>query len=128
VSATLLLVDDDPGLSDAVRMVLEDEGYEVICAANGQEALKKAESHAIDLILLDLTMPIMNGYEFCEVRKQTPHLLAIPVILWTAGLPDARMQALGAAKIFRKPVSAEVLLDAISDTVAASRTQKNQQA
>lgn len=74
----VLVVEDDPALSDAFSIVLRKEGYEVVVAFNGKEALQKVEGAMPDLILLDLLMPIMGGKEFLEKFNNTND---IPVIV-----------------------------------------------
>ncbi len=74
----ILVVEDDPALSDAFSIVLRKEGYEVVVAFNGKEALQKVEGAMPDLILLDLLMPIMGGKEFLEKFNNTND---IPVIV-----------------------------------------------
>ncbi len=74
----VLVVEDDPALSDAFSIVLRKEGYEVVVAFNGKEALQKVEGAMPDLILLDLLMPIMGGKEFLEKFENTND---IPVIV-----------------------------------------------
>ena len=74
----VLVVEDDPALSDAFSIVLRKEGYEVVVAFNGKEALQKVDGSMPDLILLDLLMPIMGGKEFLEKFENTND---IPVIV-----------------------------------------------
>lgn len=74
----ILVVEDDPALSDAFSIVLRKQGYEVVVAFNGKEALQKVDGSMPDLILLDLLMPIMGGKEFLEKFSNTND---IPVIV-----------------------------------------------
>ena len=81
----ILVVDDDPDLREFLQLVLTSMGFEVTSAANGQEALDDMEDHDPDLILLDMKMPVMNGWEFCralEGRDSRP-----PIVVVTAA-PD----------------------------------------
>jgi CheY-like chemotaxis protein len=81
----ILVVDDDPDLREFLRLMLTSMGFEVTSAANGQEALDDMEGHDPDLILLDMKMPVMNGWEFCralEGRDTHP-----PIVVLTAA-PD----------------------------------------
>ena len=81
----ILVVDDDPDLREFLKLVLTSMGFEVTSAANGQEALDDMEDHDPDLILLDMKMPVMNGWEFCralEGRDSRP-----PIVVVTAA-PD----------------------------------------
>ena len=81
----ILVVDDDPDLREFLRLMLTSMGFEVTSAANGREALDDLEGHDPDLILLDMKMPVMNGWEFCralEGRDTHP-----PIVVLTAA-PD----------------------------------------
>jgi CheY-like chemotaxis protein len=81
----ILVIDDDPDLREFLRLMLTSMGFEVTSAANGQEALADIEGHDPDLILLDMKMPVMNGWEFCralEGRDSRP-----PIVVLTAA-PD----------------------------------------
>jgi urea transport system substrate-binding protein len=86
----ILVVDDDPDLREFLRLMLTSIGFEVTSAANGQEALDVMEGHDPDLILLDMKMPVMNGWEFCralEGRDVRP-----PIVVLTAA-PDPAARA-----------------------------------
>ena len=81
----ILVVDDDPDLREFLQLTLTSMGFEVTSAANGQEALADMEGYDPDLILLDMKMPVMNGWEFChalEDRDSRP-----PIVVLTAA-PD----------------------------------------
>ena len=82
--ARILVVDDEPDLVETIRCRLEWCKYEVVIANNGQEGLEKAASEKPDLILLDISMPIMDGHQMLERLKNTPDLKNIPVIMCTA--------------------------------------------
>lgn len=77
---TILLVEDDATLSDAFSIMLSKEGFEVVIAFNGQEALEKIKDKSVDLILLDLLMPVMDGREFLEVYENKN---LIPIIVFS---------------------------------------------
>ena len=107
----VLLVEDDALIREAMKMVLEWEGYRVACAGHGREALdllRKGEPPA--LILLDLMMPVLDGWSFRRELQRDPALAPIPVVVVSAA--DVR-GAVDAAGHVRKPFQAEELLDAI---------------
>lgn len=80
-----ILVTDDNVLDNAIiRNYLYKERYNIISALNGREALDLIESRSIDLILLDMIMPVMDGYEFMQVFSKTPYYKEIPVIVTTS--------------------------------------------
>lgn len=80
----ILLVDDDVEFCEAAKLLLDSEGYEVILAYDGKEGLEKARAEKPNLVILDVMMPEMNGYDVCVVVKADPELKKIPVVLLTA--------------------------------------------
>lgn len=80
----ILMVDDDVDFCGAVKLLLESKAYEVILAHDGKEGLEKARTVEPNLVILDVMMPEMNGYDVCVVLKTDPKLRSIPVILLTA--------------------------------------------
>lgn len=80
----ILVVDDDPDFLEATRAVLESQPYSVTTAPNGVEGLEKARSLMPDLILLDIIMPGLDGFEVCRRVKEDPRLCHIPVIMITS--------------------------------------------
>ncbi len=81
---TILIVDDDMIGRFTVESILEGEGYQLVMAENGKDALQKARQSPPDIILLDVMMPEMNGYEVCREIQKDPALSQIPVIFLTA--------------------------------------------
>ena len=80
----ILIVDDDPDLVEAVKMILESKNYEVTAAYGGIEGIEKANTENPDLIVLDVMMPDKDGYTVCKELKAHPELAKIPVLLLTA--------------------------------------------
>ena len=87
IKSTILIVDDDPGGLVTLQALLSYEDYEVACASNGMEALEKATELQPDIILSDVMMPVMNGFELCRHLRADPLLAEVPIILIT-GLDD----------------------------------------
>jgi CheY-like chemotaxis protein len=107
----ILLVEDDELLRGAMQLVLEWEGYRVACAGDGRQALDYLRAGARpSLILLDLMLPGMDGWQFCQERRRDPDLAAVPVVvvsgLDAADCPDA-------AAHVRKPFELQELLEAV---------------
>jgi two-component system, OmpR family, phosphate regulon response regulator PhoB len=115
VAAVVLVVEDEPDVRHLVAAVLHEGGYEVLQARHGGEAISQLCEHRPDLIILDLHMPVMNGWQFCAERQRLAdgRLSAIPVIL-LSGLEAAPSQvfALRAAGLVRKPFEPDQLLNA----------------
>jgi len=109
----ILVVDDEPDVVALVRSTLTVEGFDVIEAFDGVAALDLAAEERPDLILLDIMMPMMSGYEVCEQLKANPSTQHIPIIcLSSAHTMDARNQSMraGAATLVTKPfLPAELL-------------------
>jgi two-component system alkaline phosphatase synthesis response regulator PhoP len=80
----ILLVDDDPDFVEAVKVIVENGGYEVRVAYDGQEGLEAVAEEKPDLIVLDVMMPVMNGHETCARLKGNKETADIPIILLTA--------------------------------------------
>ena len=81
---TILVADDSAVSRELVREALEEIGYRVIEAADGREALAKARESALDLALLDIRMPVLDGYATVRAMREDPRLAALPVLALTA--------------------------------------------
>ena len=113
----LLLVEDDAGVRESLAHVLTSEGYQILLAGNGVEALEMTAQNAVDLVLLDLNLPKKNGWDTFEVMtKQNPQL---PVIIITAR-PNQLFPALssGAGALMEKPLDFPKLLQTIRDLLS----------
>lgn len=118
--STILVVEDDEDIRDAMRMALELEGYEVVGASNGKEGLEQlSHMNRPCLILLDLMMPVMNGWEFAEAMGANDVLATIPVTIVTA-FPD-RVGPLRNMPLIKKPVALDTLLTAVRSYCGAAR-------
>ncbi|HEY2747683.1 MAG TPA: response regulator [Polyangia bacterium] len=114
VTTTLLVVDDEPEINRLVARIFEKRGYRVITAADGAEALASVERDRPDLIMLDLNLPKIDGWEVCRKLKGDPSTRAIPIIMLTAAhanVDDAEIGlGLGADEYVAKPFVRAVLL------------------
>ena len=116
--AKILLVDDDADFVESTRTVLESKPYEIIIAVNGDEALRKAREEKPDLILLDVIMPVEDGFTAAEQLKKDDTLADIPVIMLTSyaskgagtSIPQSRGMELEYEDYIDKPVSPQDLL------------------
>lgn len=114
----ILLVDDDKDFVEATKMVLESKPYEVVVAYNGDEGLAKARKEKPDLIILDIIMPVKDGFSAAEQLKKDPALKKIPVIMLTSfsekggetSLSVSQGLALEADDYVDKPVAPQELL------------------
>ncbi len=120
--AKILIVDDDPDLVESVRIVLETK-FEVITASNGDEGVKKARNENPDLIILDVIMPVEDGFSAAEEIKKDKKLKNIPVIMLTSygerksetNIPVSKGMTLEAEDYIEKPFKPKDLLKRIED-------------
>jgi CheY-like chemotaxis protein len=111
---SVLVVEDEADIRNMLAQILEWEGYEVTTAANGCDALEKLQKKAPSLILLDLTMPIMNGWQFRAVQSRDPGLASIPVVVLSGGAEVGSAEdGVGGAEYLRKPVDLAILLETV---------------
>jgi CheY-like chemotaxis protein len=116
----VLVVDDEPDIRHVLASALEWAGYEVMTASNGLRALTLLNGHPPDVIVLDLTMPVMDGFGFRQRQLMTPRLAAIPVILVSAEHNlDERASQLRARSWLVKPFDLECVVDAVAEACAA---------
>jgi len=118
----ILLVDDEQSIVKMVGKRLEVEGFEVLIAMDGQDGLSKAQAEHPDLIILDLMLPKLNGYEVCTMLKQDARYQKIPVILFTAKAQEKDEKLgieCGANAYVRKPFRAQELLERIRALLGA---------
>jgi two-component system cell cycle response regulator DivK len=118
----ILLVEDNEMNIDMLKRRLERKGYEVTVATNGVEALERARAATPDLVLMDLEMPVMDGYEATRQLKADPALAGTPVIALTAhAMQEHRDKALaaGADEHITKPIDFKQLTDKVEALLKA---------
>ncbi len=121
---TVLIADDEHNIRHILDFSLNAEGFDVLSAHTGEEALEQAREQAPDLIILDVMMPGKGGIETCRALKQDPQTAGIPVILLTARSGPADRQAgeeAGADDYITKPFSPQKLIEAVQGLLAAAR-------
>lgn len=114
--APVLVVEDHDDTREMVAALLAAEGFTVVTAENGQRGLERLQQARPCLVLLDLMMPVMTGWEFRRVQMSLPdsELAAIPVLLLTAiAEPERAAQQLQATDVIRKPLDFDELLDTV---------------
>jgi CheY-like chemotaxis protein len=117
---TVLVIDDDPFVSEFVRMTLMRLGYGARIADNGVNGLAAAVKERPDVILLDLAMPELDGFDFLKHRRKMPEVEAIPVVVLSANHTRSdvrRALALGACGYITKPVTEEALAKRLGKVV-----------
>jgi len=126
----ILLVDDEPSIVKMVGKRLEIEGFDVTTAMDGQDGLTKAQEGQPDLIVLDLMLPKMNGYEVCTMLKQDARYQKIPIVLFTAKAQEKDEKLgleCGADAYVRKPFRAPELMEKIRSLLKAPEQPKEAQ-
>ncbi|OGR82184.1 MAG: hypothetical protein A2901_04240 [Elusimicrobia bacterium RIFCSPLOWO2_01_FULL_54_10] len=120
----ILVADDEIHIRTLLKITLEMVGYEVDVAADGQEALERIAVQVPDLILLDIKMPKLNGWQVCEKIKNDDKTRSVPIIMVTAfGQKEARQRSfdLGADEFISKPFETPALLDAVKKLLERPR-------
>ena len=121
---TVLVVDDEPTIREYLRQELEAEGYTVQEAENGLEAISKAKELMPDLVLLDVMMPIMNGFDAAAVLKNDPKTMKIPIVILSIIEDLERGYRIGISRYLKKPIEADVLLNEVASLVSREGTKK----
>ena len=128
--ATVLIVDDSRTAVHALQRMLVQAGYLTLTAADGAQAVALAKQHRPDLVLMDIVMPVMNGFEATRALALDPDTAAVPVIL-ISGTEQATERIwgtrLGAKGFLAKPIAREDLLATVSRVITAARRARERQ-
>jgi CheY-like chemotaxis protein len=109
----VLVVDDDPNVRQAIQWALQDEGLTVETAADGRQALERAAAHPPSLVVLDITLPVLDGYQVAQALRVS-HGAYLPILAITAdGQAQAKASRVGAYAYVRKPFDIDDLLAAV---------------
>ncbi|HET6845718.1 MAG TPA: response regulator [Anaerolineales bacterium] len=106
--AKILIAEDEPDIRELVTFMLKFAGYEVVAAANGEDAVRTASRERPDLVLMDVRMPRMTGYDACRMMKANPDLRNVPVVFLSAKGQESEIQTgleAGAEAYLLKPFS-----------------------
>ncbi len=121
---TVLVVDDEPTIREYLRQELESEGYDVQEAENGLDAISKAKELMPDLVILDVMMPLMNGFDAAAVLKNDPQTMKIPIVILSIIEDLERGYRIGINRYLKKPIEADVLLNEVASLVSREGTKK----
>ena len=116
MAKSVLIADDEPSIVTALEFLLQTAGYETRVARNGEEALKAMEAATPDLVLLDVMMPAVSGYEVCKRIRERADWAGIKVVMLSAKGRDAEVakgMAMGADLYVTKPFSTRELMEQI---------------
>lgn len=124
MAGQLLLVDDEPGLREAVQAYLEDSGFTVEVASNANEGLELAQQKLPDLVITDIMMPQVDGYQFLKLLRDDPQLKMLPVVFLTArGMTADRIQGYNAGcdAYLSKPFDPDELVAIVTNLLEKQR-------
>lgn len=116
MAPTILIVDDDRNIVIALEFLMRQAGYQVATADDGRQALDYLATREADLLILDVMMPKLNGFEVCAEVRATPRLAGLPIVILTAKgreAEKARGLALGADAYISKPFSTHELVELV---------------
>jgi DNA-binding response OmpR family regulator len=111
---TILIVDDEFDLTGTLRCILEEEGYRAAICSNGKEALDRLRSLRPDLVLMDVMMPALSGFEVLRSMRQTPALRTVPVVLMSAAPPGVKREGYDWQAFLCKPFTIETLVRTVN--------------
>jgi len=123
MTGEILIVDDEPNIVLSLEYLMKKEGYQVRTASNGEEALHALQESKPDLVLLDVMMPRMDGYEVCQVVRSDPKLSSVRIIMLTAKGREIEREkglALGADDYVTKPFATRDLVDKVKSFIEDS--------
>ena len=115
---TILVVDDEPALLRLMEFVLDRQGYRLVTATNGEEALEQARASRPDVIVLDIMMPKLDGYQVAEALRADAELSGIPIIMLSAKAQEEDIERgveAGVDRYITKPFSPEELAVIVSE-------------
>ncbi|MCR5883236.1 response regulator [Rhizobacter sp. J219] len=119
---TILIADDEPNIVISLEYLLQRDGYRVVVARDGQEALDAIAAGPPDLVLLDVMLPRVSGFEVCQNVRENPALAGMPIVMLTAKgreIEVSKGMALGANAYVTKPFSTQELLTQIRALLGA---------
>ncbi|MFZ1858398.1 MAG: response regulator, partial [Chitinophagaceae bacterium] len=123
-ASNILIVDDDDSIRSLLNQELGDAGYTIEEASNGKEALDKVRANRPDLIILDIMMPEMNGFDVAAVLKNDPNTMDIPIIVLSVVQDKARGFRIGVDRYLTKPIDTNLLFNEIGSLLEQGKSKK----
>jgi two-component system alkaline phosphatase synthesis response regulator PhoP len=126
--AKILIAEDERDIRDLIAFTLKFAGYDVVTANNGEEAVQLAKQELPDLVITDVRMPKMTGYEACKLIKADPTTAHIPVVFLSAKGQEAEVQTgldSGADEYLLKPFAPDQLTRKVADILAAAKRKSS---
>jgi signal transduction histidine kinase/CheY-like chemotaxis protein/ligand-binding sensor domain-containing protein len=122
--ATILVVDDDEGIRSLLKQELSEAGYNIEEASNGKEAISKIRMVRPDLVILDVMMPEMNGFDVAAILKNDPQTMEIPIIILSVVQDKSRGFRIGVDRYLTKPIDTALLFSEIGDLLEQGKSRK----
>jgi len=122
MSRKILIVDDEPNIVMSLEFLMQQDGFDVAVAADGEQALSQLAAWRPDLVLLDVMLPRLNGYEVCQKIRANPDFAAVKVVMLSAKgreLEVGKGLALGADAYVTKPFSTRELMELVRSLLAS---------
>lgn len=124
MNSKILVVEDDPSASRLVGYALEQEGYQVLYASDGLEGVKKAQDEHPDLIILDIMLPGLDGYEVCQRLRREPETAKLLILILSAKAREIDKETglkMGADDYLSKPADISMVVDKVRTLLASTR-------
>ncbi len=121
MSQTILVVDDEPNARSLLRLILVRAGFQVLVAQDGYEALNEVQKKIPDVMILDIMMPGIDGFEVCKKLRENKETAALPIIMLSARAdPESVKKGLsvGATRYMTKPVSPDLLTEQVNEVLS----------
>ena len=121
ISQKILVIEDDPSFQRYLSFILEKEGYQVVLASNGLVGLRKAKEESPDLLISDVMLPGLDGFEICHRLRSDPATAGLPILMLSAKGQESDKQTasrMGANEFYVKPVDRQVLLNKVKELLA----------
>ncbi len=121
--AKIVIAEDEPDIRDLITFTLQFAGHQVIATTNGVEAVQAVENECPDLVLMDVRMPKMSGYEACRALKNNPETASVPVVFLSAKGQESEVQeglAAGAIAYILKPFSPDELISRVQEILQSA--------
>jgi CheY-like chemotaxis protein len=122
--ATILVADDEPALLRLMAFVLQKQGHIMLTASNGEDALRMVRQHRPDLVVLDIMMPRLDGFEVAQTIRADPEIAGTPIVMLSAKAQDEDVQrglAAGVDTYITKPFAPEQLAQVVADLLSGGR-------
>jgi DNA-binding response OmpR family regulator len=123
-NSTILVVDDDEGIRSLLKQELTEAGYNVEEAADGKAAIVKIRERRPDLVILDVMMPEMNGFDVAAIMKNDPQTMEIPIIILSVVQDKARGFRIGVDRYLTKPIDTGLLFSEIGNLLEQGKSRK----